>query len=233
MMDVKGLEAAMPKVWSMETRNGAKDLFLDAKYFYEQSLYGCDCLDGYYAARKAVPPEAAGKLAACGEAHYAGLVTVLTALLDTATGRIWQLYGGQGEPRGGVMDVMDRTTDLSDCLAMMMKSRGEDTGPADPTGGGFEGPAGEMARRSVGIGAVVERYGMLDAGTMLDAGSLDGTYMVLRGMLTSGCDVMRYVLACLTGERLPPAPSPDEAGCPALVGPLAASVACLADKMGT
>jgi len=225
------LQARLPKVLSTEVINEITELYRDADYLYGRCVYGCECLDGYYAARKNMDQEAGRKLAEARELHYSGLVTVLTALCGEAMNSVSVMYDGPEYQEGGVMTVMDRTTELSPSLALAMKSRGEETGPADVTGEGFEGPAGEMAKRAVGVSAVVDRHKSLDPETMLDGEHLDETYMVVRGMLQSACDIMRYVVHVASGDDLPPVPKPDEAGAALLVGPIAAGMKRIADKL--
>lgn len=225
------LRAKLPKVLSNECLDGIADLYRDADYLYGRCVYGCECLDGYYAARKNMDQEAGKRLADANELHYVGLVTILTALCGEAMNAVSVMYDGPEYQDGGVMEVMDRVADQSPSLVLAMKARGEDPGPADPSGEGFEGPAGEMARRAVGVSAVVERHKGLDSETMLDGDHLDETYMILRGMLQSACDIMRYAVKAASGEDLPPVRKPDEAGAALLIGPIAAGMKKLADKL--
>lgn len=231
-MTLDKLKASFPPVWNQEFSDKIASLYMDAKYLYDQSCYGCDCLDGYYTARKNIDSRSAEKLATAGELHYHGLVTILTALCGAGMHSVTLLYDSLMYESGGVIDVMDRVTDLSDGLTMLMKNRGEDTGKPDSTGNGFEGPAGEMARRSVGISAVVERYRQVNRDDMLDTEHLDETYMILRGMLQCGCELMRYIMRVISGENVPSASSPDRSGAALVIGPLASGMVNMARKMG-
>lgn len=225
------LRGMLPKVVSRQCGDEVIALYHEADYLYGRCVYGCECLEGYYAIRRNMDPEAGKKLAEANELHYAGLVTVSTALCGEAMAAVSVLYDGPEYQDGGIMDVMDKVTNLSPTLSLMIKGRGGDPGPKDPAGEGFEGPAGEMAKRAVGVSAVVDRHKQLDPEHMLGAENLQESYMVLWGMLQSGCEIMRYAVKAITGEDLPPVKKREETGAALVMGPLAASLSKLADKM--